>query len=416
MQLQRRNTNGFKHPRRRWGRLCVSFGVLVAFWLLVAKLFLRNGESMPATEQILGAPDPILLHQRHQPLVKTTIKSPRPRYDSERKRQFQTSRVSADVFMGSTQVQLQATTDVTFVEISATMLSPSLLNSSPDHHMPSDEEDIEELELRQVRDRDRDGDGDGDALTLPQHSMGGAFHDAHRPSGKEASKMSSDTKRFPLFSAFKAQDERADTLPDLIFASFEDATWGIDLQGWEDEWFSDANYDFLQWGLLDEPTIDFVYTWVNGSDKAFTDTIYPYEVNSSLNDVEGTWLSSHKVNRYRDWDELRFSIRTVEKFAESFRGKIMLLVNSVGAEGIAQKATLDDTATIVGHQAPLWLNEDKSTRDTVEIIPQENLFDEDEAGCLPTFDSLTIENQIYNTKSNTDRVSIQAAFSFRYNY
>ena len=143
---------------------------------------------------------------------------------------------------------------------------------------------------------------------------------------------------------------------------------------------------------------------VNGSDTEFQATIYPYEVNSTLNDPEGVWLESHRVNRYRDWDELRYSIRSVEKYASSFRNKIQLLVNSVANPLEADTATVEDPAEIVGKQRPLWLKVDEVTNGTVQILSQEDFFDESEKGCLPAFNSLTIENQIYNTKSETDRV------------
>jgi hypothetical protein len=147
----------------------------------------------------------------------------------------------------------------------------------------------------------------------------------------------------------------------------------------------------------------FSFKGVNGSDAAFQETIYPYEVNSTLNDPEGKWLESHRVNRYRDWDELRYSIRTVEKYAQSFRNKIQLLVNAVADPVEASKATVDNPATIIGKQRPLWLKNDAHTRDVVEILSQEDFFSDGEQGCLPTFNSLTIENQIFNTKSDTDR-------------
>jgi len=133
--------------------------------------------------------------------------------------------------------------------------------------------------------------------------------------------------------------------------------------------------------------------------------MYPYEANSTLNDPERKWLQSHRTNRYRDWDELRYSIRSVEKYAHNIRNKIQILVNSVGTEGIADKATPESPARITSKQTPLWLSNDEKTRDIIQIIPQEDFFDESEQGCLPTFNSLTIENQIFNTKSTIDRVS-----------
>lgn len=144
---------------------------------------------------------------------------------------------------------------------------------------------------------------------------------------------------------------------------------------------------------------------MNGSEKAFLDTILPYEMASSLNDEEGKWLESHGTNRYRDWDELRYSIRTVERHAQTFRNKIQILVNAVGEEGKAADATPEQPATISRKQKPDWLNDDAVTNDIVQIISQEEFFPEEESGCLPTFNSLTIENQIHNTASDTDRVS-----------
>lgn len=211
--------------------------------------------------------------------------------------------------------------------------------------------------------------------------------------------------RFPPYSEYAALDKKSEDLPDIVHIPFEESTADIELEGWEDEWFAEAKLDAKKWGNITEPKIDFVYTWVNGSDTAFQETIYPYEVNSTLNDVEGKWLESHRVNRYRDWDELRYSIRSVEKYASNFRGKIQLLVNAVADPIEAAKSTVNNPATIAGKQRPLWLNNNKHTLDTVQVLSQEDFFDETEQGCLPTFNSLTIENQIFNTKSDTDRVS-----------
>ena len=120
----------------------------------------------------------------------------------------------------------------------------------------------------------------------------------------------------------------------------------------------------------------------------------PYELNSSLNDDAGEWIASHGVNRYRDWDELRYSIRSVEKHAGSFRNNIQILVNAVeGEDGTMSK------------QRPTWLKDDVEIQSALQVLSQEDFFGAEEAECLPTFNSLTIENQIYNTPSDTDRVS-----------
>ena len=137
---------------------------------------------------------------------------------------------------------------------------------------------------------------------------------------------------------------------------------------------------------------------VNGSEQAFQDTKKPYEMNSVLNDVEGKWIRSHGTNRYRDWDELRYSLRSLEKHASSFINKIQVLVNSV-------------KGTAAGKQVPTWLNDNPVTREVVQVLSQEEFFEHEKQVCLPTFNSLTMENQIFNTPSNTDQVSCSASKS-----
>lgn len=110
-----------------------------------------------------------------------------------------------------------------------------------------------------------------------------------------------------------------------------------------------------------------------------------------LNDEEGKWISSHGINRYRDWDELRYSLRSLERYAAKFRNKIQIVVNSV--QGTEQ-----------GKQIPNWLNDDPATKEVVQVLAQEEFFDQEKHACLPTFNSLTIENQLFNTPSDTDYV------------
>ncbi|KAJ4024673.1 hypothetical protein NW752_003228 [Fusarium irregulare] len=201
---------------------------------------------------------------------------------------------------------------------------------------------------------------------------------------------------FPPDSERLSLDAKADTLPDLIHIPFEDAVIDEELVGWEDDWFAHANFDADRWGSLEEPKIDFIYTWVNGSEDAFAKTMRPYEEASSLNDPEGEWMQSHGSNRYRSWDELRYSIRSVEKFAGDFRNKIQLLVNAVDK-------TSDPEFGRFSKQRPLWLKDDDDTKLVVETLSQEDFFNEEEHGALPSFNSLTIESQLYNTPSNIDR-------------
>ncbi|CAI6341080.1 unnamed protein product [Periconia digitata] len=195
---------------------------------------------------------------------------------------------------------------------------------------------------------------------------------------------------FPARSECEHVKERADTLPDMLFMPFEQSVEDVTLQGWEDDWVAKAEYTGPK---LQEPKIDFVYNWVNGSQPELKDTMHPYELNSSLNDPEGVWVASHGTNRYREWDELRFSMRSVEKYAGSFVNRIQILVNAFQETSQNKKQKMDK-------QRPSWLNKSQK----VQVLSQEEFFGPEERKCLPSFDSLTIENQLYNTRSETDRL------------
>ncbi|KAH7374428.1 hypothetical protein B0T11DRAFT_217663 [Plectosphaerella cucumerina] len=215
-----------------------------------------------------------------------------------------------------------------------------------------------------------------------------------KPHGHDSAASSEGFYSFPPQSDWVKLDERADDLPDIVHVPIEDAVANEELQGWEDEWFSQATFDAETWGALAEPKIDFVYTWVNGSDKDFVATMRPYEKKSILNDPEGEWIASHGSNRYRSWDELRYSIRSVERFAGAFLNQIQILVNAVDSRKTLGQFT---------KQRPTWLRDDEATNNAVRVLSQEEFFDADVLGALPSFNSLTIESQLYNTPSDVDR-------------
>jgi hypothetical protein len=203
---------------------------------------------------------------------------------------------------------------------------------------------------------------------------------------------------FPGWDECQQLKEKAEGLPDLVHVPFEVSVKDVVLEGWEDEWIAKARY---VGPMLAEPKIDFVYTWVNGSQQELTETMKPYEINSSLNDADGVWMASHGSNRYREWDELRYSMRSVEKYAGHFTNRIQILVNA-----FKNFKTDESLPTTFGKQRPHWL---RSDMEKVQVLSQEEFFGPEERKCLPSFDSLTIENQLYNTKSEVDRVSLSAA-------
>ncbi|KAI0017544.1 hypothetical protein F4780DRAFT_754921 [Xylariomycetidae sp. FL0641] len=187
-------------------------------------------------------------------------------------------------------------------------------------------------------------------------------------------------------------------LPDVLKIPFGEAVADVALEGWEDEWFSAGHYDNDTYGGLEEPKMDFVYNWVNGSDEAFKNIRRPFELDSPLNTADGKWLSQHSINRYRDWDELRYSLRSVEAYANGFLNKIQLLVNSVG------RNPYRNDGKGMHPQRPTWLREDEITKRHVQVLSHESFFQGEEKRCLPTFNSLSIESQIHRTPSSTDNL------------
>jgi len=77
---------------------------------------------------------------------------------------------------------------------------------------------------------------------------------------KEVKTLSEDPnlpQQFPPYLDYATLSEKAEGLPDIIHVPFEVSTAEVTLQGWEDEWFADANFVGEN---LTEPKIDFLYT------------------------------------------------------------------------------------------------------------------------------------------------------------
>jgi hypothetical protein len=110
--------------------------------------------------------------------------------------------------------------------------------------------------------------------------------------------------------------------------------------------------------------IDVVYTWVDGSDPAFINELNQYRAEEhAIRDP-----SAAAPSRFRNSDELRYSMRSLEKYA-TWTNKIFLLTNG---------------------QVPDWLNLDHPRLrlcSHAEIFP--DLRD------LPNFNSLAIEAHIH---------------------
>ncbi|KYQ91507.1 hypothetical protein DLAC_11683 [Tieghemostelium lacteum] len=113
--------------------------------------------------------------------------------------------------------------------------------------------------------------------------------------------------------------------------------------------------------LLKCKEIDIVYTWVNGSD--------PQHIASRTNRSGNTRYSAPGNNRYRDLMGLRYSLRSIKKYAP--------WINNIWV--------------VSAQQYPSWFDESTSE---VRFVFHEDLYKNKED--LPTFNSNSIESNFYN--------------------
>ena len=112
--------------------------------------------------------------------------------------------------------------------------------------------------------------------------------------------------------------------------------------------------------------VDVVYMWVDGKEEKWIS-----KKDKLLNKLGNYYKTSDIIGekRFKDNQELKYSIRSVEKFCPWVR-KIFIVT--------------DD-------QKPSWLNSNKSN---LKIIDHRDLFDD--SNCLPTFNSNAIEMRLHH--------------------
>jgi hypothetical protein len=108
------------------------------------------------------------------------------------------------------------------------------------------------------------------------------------------------------------------------------------------------------------PAIDVVYTWVNGADPKFQQQRARYPETGDSQSSGGA--------RYHDNQELRFSLRSLEKYAPWVR----------------------HVYVVTNDQVPDWLN---TAHPKLTLVSHHSLFGD--RGLLPTFNSFAIEWQLF---------------------
>ncbi|CAG8584480.1 603_t:CDS:2 [Diversispora eburnea] len=142
-----------------------------------------------------------------------------------------------------------------------------------------------------------------------------------------------------------------------------------------EEWISKRLYD-TDHGSFKNTKFDIVYTWVNGSDQRHRELRKKYR---KIRDKE-SW--------YRDFDELRYSMRSIEKYFKKFINKIWIITTDYESDEM---------------QIPSWLNKSWGNSDPrVELIKHSEIFND--VSVLPTFNSLAIESQMMNNPKLKDKI------------
>lgn len=108
--------------------------------------------------------------------------------------------------------------------------------------------------------------------------------------------------------------------------------------------------------------IDIVYTWVDGNDKNWMSKKSQYEKINQLH-------SANDPSRYTSRDELKYSLRSLEMYA-NFYNNIYIVTDS---------------------QVPKWLN---TKHNKIKVIDHKTIF-KDKTN-LPTFNSHAIESNLHN--------------------
>jgi len=151
-----------------------------------------------------------------------------------------------------------------------------------------------------------------------------------------------------------------------------------------DSILSSLNPDPQTWSW---PDIDVVYTWVNGSDivwrsnkKRHHDLYVKKMTGQEPDDSDAEEEDDDQANgdkRYRERDELLYSLRSIDKYAPFVR-KIFIVV----ADG----------------QQPHWL---KEYHPKIQLVPHSQIFENPDQN-LPTFSSVAIESNLINIPGLAD--------------
>ncbi|KAF9308830.1 Xanthine phosphoribosyltransferase 1 [Podila horticola] len=158
---------------------------------------------------------------------------------------------------------------------------------------------------------------------------------------------------------------------------------------------NDNNNRDIKYDLSKDLVIDIVYTWVNGSDpqlnavkKQYQDASPFFQTAPRGRISRGRYQGDQTVNRFRDMDELKYSVRSVYENGRGLGGKIHVLTTDVDPEASSGMG-----------QVPVWLDLD-AAKGNLTLVHHASIFED--SSVLPTFNSLSIESQFHHVPNLTD--------------
>ncbi|KAF8934649.1 Xanthine phosphoribosyltransferase 1 [Haplosporangium bisporale] len=214
---------------------------------------------------------------------------------------------------------------------------------------------------------------------------------ASRPSysSSSSSPASSSTQRSPVPSTFppwKQPHEQPWAVPSNHTSHQQEPSW---LGNWLRWRGLDPGYDEAH--STEQLRLDVVYTWVNGSDADLQSLRHEHQSKSPLFHLsaagDAKTIESVTVKRFRDMDELRYSVRSIAQYASSTYRHIHVL-STESRPGVAQ--------------TPYWLKTSPSgsTEGELRVVPHRAMFGD--SADLPSFNSLAIESQMRNIPGLSD--------------
>ncbi|KAG0226790.1 hypothetical protein BGW42_003366 [Actinomortierella wolfii] len=165
-------------------------------------------------------------------------------------------------------------------------------------------------------------------------------------------------------------------------------------------WFA----DWIRWRAIDpklthdklvppeKRSLDLIYAWVNGSDASLRSLRGYFEARSPIfHNTDAAKVESTTIKRFRDMDELRFSLRSVVEYATDAVRNIYLMASPLPDSPTASPWTFLNSSRT---QTPDWFDAEAAQPRPFHLVNHIDFFSHKDH--LPSFSSLAIEANMAN--------------------